>query len=245
MKLFSFSANDTIASFLERFPEVHAVLARLGVETVQDLERPMGGILDEEHLDRLALEVCVPRWEETEDWTSADLESLVLHLVGTHHLYLTSEVPRLLRLTKRLANRASEPVTCELDTRMRAFAEHLGQHLAHEERDLFPDCRGLAMASHGAKVPDGRRLRLSAYELESGHEDMTRELSMLITLATAGCDDPTMAGVQRTLLTGLNALEADLIQHHYEEEDCLIPAALHCQEVRSRPVRRHEESVHS
>lgn len=234
---FLFSLSDPVASYLERYPDAPAVLARLGIDPVQDLDRPIGDAPVSEHqLDLLAVELHASRWHEDEDWTSADLEDLVLHISDAHHVYLASELPRLMRLTRRLAN---EDQSDRLDARMRTLAQQLQAHIEREEAELFPACRSVAIASYGAALPNGKRLRLSANDLQIGHEDIERELPLLLALVDGGTPDP-IPGLREALRTGLAALADDLQQHHYEEEDCLIPAVMHCEEVLSRPVLRSD-----
>jgi len=236
---FAFSLSDTVATYLERFPDAPGALQRLQVDPIRDVARSMGSCgIDEQQLDHLAVCLQSPRWHEDEDWTTADLEDLVLHISSAHHTYLTSELPRLLRLTRRLE--ADGAGVGGLDARLRSLSTRLLAHLEREESELFPACRALVLSSHGAALPDSRRLRLSTNDLEIGHEDIERELPLLLSLTAECTDGQAPSGLCQALRLGLEALKNDLQQHHYEEEDCLIPAVLHWQDVLRRPVLRKD-----
>ena len=236
---FTFSLSDTVAAYLERFPEAPGALKRLHIDPIRDLSRSMANCgIGEQNLDDLAACLQASRWHEDEDWTTANLEDLVLHISSAHHTYLTSELPRLLRLTRRLE--ADGAVTNGLDARLRSLSNRLLAHLEREESELFPVCRALGLASHGAALPNSRLLRLGTNDLEVGHEDIERELPLLLALTAECTDHKPLPGLCQALRLGLEALKTDLLQHHYEEEDCLIPAALHWQEVLSRPVLRKD-----
>jgi regulator of cell morphogenesis and NO signaling len=231
---FTFSAHDPVAAFLERFVEAPDVLRGLGVDPLRDLECPVA--IDEDGLDRLALRLRVLRWNEDEDWTSADLEDLIQHIVATHHTYLSSELPRLCRLARRLAVIGGSEAA-ELEARLGSISDHLSVHLHREENILFPVCRALARNSCGATLPDEGVLHSQVHDLEVGHEHSERELLALIALTRRIDDDYRLPGIREALISDLASLTEDLRQHHHEEEDCLLPAALHYQVVLSRPLR--------
>jgi iron-sulfur cluster repair protein YtfE (RIC family) len=240
---FCFSASDPVAAYLDRFSDAPAVLATLGIDHRHDPDRPIGdGMAGEERLDRLAMQLRVERWAEDDDWTSADLEDLVAHLTAVHHRYLTSELPRLQRLARRLAASGNGDAAV-LDASLMRFSAAILAHLEREEAGVFPACRAIARAANGAPLPDGQRLRLDVHDLETGHERFERDLPALRSLARGLEDDLLLPGVRQALVSGLDALADDLRQHHYEEMECLLPAALHCQELLSRPVRRQPDGA--
>ena len=77
---------------------------------------------------------------EAENWAGRSLESLITHIVTTHHAYVKRELPRLAILAEKAVNRHG-PTKTALPVIAAALAqldEELTQHLAKEEAVLFP-----------------------------------------------------------------------------------------------------------
>lgn len=154
------------------------------------------------------------------------LGDLIDHIVETHHAYLRRELPRLDGMIRRVAR-----VHAEKDHRLTmvpmvfaAMSAELGDHLAKEERILFPAIRRLESGAPEdtcfASVAQPIQVMLAEHD-SAGHalEEMRR--------LTEGFNPPTWAcNTYRAMLDGLRELEADLHQHIHKENNILFPRAL-------------------
>ncbi|HEX9083054.1 MAG TPA: DUF542 domain-containing protein, partial [Holophagaceae bacterium] len=90
-----------------------------------------------------ALESLAPAAEDTPDlqgWTTAQLETLIDHLVATHHEYLRTELPRLRGLLVKVMGAHGErhPELDRVSEIFMALEADLMPHLLKEEQILFP-----------------------------------------------------------------------------------------------------------
>ena len=243
---FTFSGGDTVADLLMHYPDLSAVLIGDGVDTVASGDDSLddccarSGWHPDEMLERLALVARKPSWQEDEDWSQVGLQDLVDHIVARHHGYLAGELPRLVRLAGAIA--ARHPDAGELHRRLVGYAADVSAHLEREEAMLFPVCVELEHAAAHGVVPASGVLRVAVDDLETGHQTQADELPALSALLDQLADASGCAPFRAALRDGLDALADDLAEHHRKEEDYLLPAALHAQEVLSTgPNRLHPE----
>lgn len=240
---FAFGGGDTVGDLLMHYPDLSPPLIEAGIDPVRDRDATVAdccarlGRDQTDLLERLALLARKPAWGDDEDWSQASLQDMVDHVVARHHAYLDGELPRLLRLAQAIAARC--PGGAALHARLAAFAAAIASHLRREEDTLFPACIELDHAAAHDHLPDGPLLRVAVQDLEDGHQFQLDELPAMLglvgSLPEAPCDLPFRAA----LIQGLLALADDLADHHRKEEEYLLPAALHAQEVLSTGIFRH------
>ena len=239
---FSFSDVDTVADLLMHYPDLSALLISDGIDTVGSGNDSLAdcyarsGWHPDTVLDRLALVARKPSWQEDEDWSQVGLQDLVDHIVARHHAYLAGELPRLVRLARAIA--ARDPDAVELHRRLDAYAANVAAHLEREEARLFPVCVELEHAAAHGVVPASGALRLAVDDLETSHQTQADELPMLAALLDRLIDAGGSTPLRAALRDGLAALADDQAEHHRKEEDYLLPAALHAQEVLSTGIYR-------
>lgn len=192
----------------------------------------------------LALAVRLDPWQGDANAVcgGAGLDELVDHLVDVHHGPTRAELGRFAVLADHLHRHdpAPEGGWFAAFDRLR---RHLLAHLAEEEACLFPHCQQLDRAL------DRRTITSEACDhelvvMEHGHGEVDRELCELREHLAGQGFAPEHAAYAMALRTGLDLLAADLAIHGYKEEEYLLPAMLHADELydsRSRARTRRDD----
>ena len=160
------------------------------------------------------------------DWTRATMTELADHVERTHHDYLREALPRLTKLTEKVANAhgAHDSRLVELRDLFRAFREELESHMGKEENVLFPLLRRMDGASamptfHCGSVQNPIRVMLAEHD-DAGEALVTmRKLTDDYTAPQDACN------TYRAMLDALAELEADMHQHVHLENNILFPQA--------------------
>ena len=179
-----------------------------------------------------ALEAAAGKTEPNfTDWTAASLETLVAHIVATHHSYVKKELPRLAVLAQKVVNRHGDR-QAELPAIQEALANldgELTQHLAKEEAILFPYVSSLERAlKFGSEAPHGcfstlaNPIAMMTQEHDAAGSLIAeiRGLSNQFTTPDGAC--PTY----HAFYDGLRDFERDLHQHIHLENNVLFPRAI-------------------
>ncbi|MDP9052263.1 MAG: iron-sulfur cluster repair di-iron protein [Acidobacteriota bacterium] len=178
-----------------------------------------------------ALEVAaqVPLRGE-EDWAHASLESLIRHIVVTHHAYVRSELPRLAVLAEKVVHRHGDTQS-ELpliQTMLAQLDEELSQHLTKEETVLFPYVAKLEQAKDGITKPQGGfgnvanpiAMMTAEHDAAGALLAEIRQLSHQFVTPVGAC--PTY----HAFYDGLKEFEQGLHQHIHLENNILFPGAI-------------------
>ncbi|MCB1126227.1 MAG: iron-sulfur cluster repair di-iron protein [Verrucomicrobiae bacterium] len=224
--------ETTVGELVVEQPNRSRLFEELRIDYCCGGRKPLRQVCEEKGL---ALEDVLARLEQlpTESQQSSHstvaeltLGALIDHIVDEHHAYLRRELPRLDGMIRKVAR-----VHGEKDHRLvtlpvvfAALIAELGDHLAKEERILFPAIRRLESGDPEdtcfASVGQPIQVMLAEHD-SAGHtvEEMRR--------LTEGFNPPTWAcNTYRAMLDGLRELEADLHQHIHEENNILFPRAL-------------------
>lgn len=207
---------------LER-PASARVLERLGLDYCCGGDRSLVEACAEQGLDPGTVAVFLDSdvepavAGESTDWTAVPLTELCAHIVEVHHGRLRSDLPRLSGLAERAASAHGDarPSLHELREELARLRRELEEHIAEEERELFP-----ALAA-------GQTIDRSELErLRGEHETTGARLRRLRELAGGYKTDEALCNTHRALLQGLHELELDVHQHVHEENNILFPRAL-------------------
>jgi regulator of cell morphogenesis and NO signaling len=183
------------------------------------------GILPEDLQDELD-EVTAARPGLDRDWTTAPLGLLIDHIVGTHHAYLKSGLPRLQGWLDKVlaAHGATHGET--LMPLARVFAglrAEMEAHMGKEEMVLFPMIKGMESggqsASHCGSINNPIRVMEHEHDSAGRALEAIRRITGNYTPPQDGCN------TYRALFHGLLELEADLHQHIHLENNILFPRA--------------------
>lgn len=160
------------------------------------------------------------------DFMTAPLSHLIHHIVGTHHVYLKSELPLLERLaTQTISENGALASLRDVFLELKAELE---SHLWKEEVVLFPLILTLEEAERAGSPPPpahcgsvNNPIRVMNMEHAGANEALERMRRL-----TGDYSLPEKAGdPQKQLYAALLRLEADLHRHIYLEDDILFPRA--------------------
>jgi regulator of cell morphogenesis and NO signaling len=164
------------------------------------------------------------------DWNLAPLQSLVQHLVDTHHTWVYLELPQIDQLIRAAAGRhgAGRPELLAVQRIFSRLREELEGHIRKEETVLFPAIvRVEAMAASGGSLPREPfgSLRHPVAMLEDDHEKVAQFLDEMRDL-TYGYDLPQDACMSlRRLYERLEEFEHATHRHVHLESNVLFPRA--------------------
>jgi len=166
------------------------------------------------------------------DWAGASLQSLIDHIVGTHHVYVRTNLPRIQEMLDKVRANHSErhgDMLTRVNEVFSALSEELAAHLMKEERILFPLVAGMEEARRNGRQPApshcgsvANPIRVMCMEHDSAGEALARlrDLTADFTPPAEVC--PTF----RALFYELAELERDLHRHIHLENNILFPRAM-------------------
>jgi regulator of cell morphogenesis and NO signaling len=185
-----------------------------GSRPLREAARDAGVALDA-LVEELELAI-VRRTVDTRDPRSLSTRDLITQVIGRHHRYLHRTLPFLRGLAAKVARAhgSRDPTLVEVDRLVDELVGELTEHLAQEEREVFP-----AMLTDPA--PPGPAAALAgvlADHIRIG------DLLGQIRSATADYRLPAWAcPTYRTLMAELEALETDTLRHLHLENHVLLP----------------------
>lgn len=149
-------------------------------------------------------------------WETAPLSELIHFIVSGYHAALRTEFPELIALADEVEQEQHPLGPLGLRAQLEAMHAAVLDHLAKEERVLFP----MILEGHGART--GGPVRVMELEHDEHLTNLARiqELTHNLTVP----DDASPAWQQ--LYKRLAALEAALLQHIALENTVLFPRAL-------------------
>ncbi|MBI4459966.1 MAG: iron-sulfur cluster repair di-iron protein [Acidobacteria bacterium] len=162
-------------------------------------------------------------------WDSATLSELIAHILGKHHSYLRTELPRLSGMLAKViaAHGENHPSLYPLNEVFAGMQAELEGHMWKEENILFPLIQQIERAVSGSgAVRPGMSIQGPIQVMEMEHDSAgsalqeMRQLTGNYQLPEDGC--PTY----RALLDGFRTLEADLHEHIHLENNILFPRAI-------------------
>ena len=215
----------TVGDLVAERPARARVFEALGIDYCCGGRQPLAAACSERGLELTAVAALLDAVESTPGRSARDmsLTELCDHIVSVHHAFLRRELPRLSTLLEKCA-RAHGAARPELDD-VRATYERLRleleQHLAEEERSLFPACRRL----EEGEGPDAGLLA-SLEHLEVEHELAGSLLRRLSDLTNGYDTGSALCNTHRAALDALAELERDMHEHVHEENAVLFPRAL-------------------
>jgi regulator of cell morphogenesis and NO signaling len=169
--------------------------------------------------------------DQSQDWLTEPLTSLIGHIVDTHHHFTREEMARLGELLAKVCtvHGTNHPELLAIQGVFHALNRELLTHMMKEEQVLFPYVVNLEEARQsGRPAPPcffgtvRNPIRMMMMEHDAAG-DMLREIR------TLGSDFKVPADAcisYQTLYQALEALERDLHQHIHLENNILFPRAV-------------------
>jgi len=161
------------------------------------------------------------------DYASWDARTLADHIVDTHHAYVREAIPVLLRHTRKVADVHGDrhPELPHIARLFERIAAEMHDHMAKEERILFPYIAALASADDEAPSAPFGTVQNPIRMMEAEHRFVgdalaeIRQLTDNYTLPQGACT------TYRVCFQELEAFERDLHVHVHLENNVLFPKA--------------------
>ena len=244
----TYKMTDTVGGIVAQRPALSRVFESERIDYCCGGKKTLAEVCQSKGVDQQGLLAKLEKYVATEadgqpmvDAAAMPLAELADHIEQTHHGYLREELPRLERMTKKVA-----AVHGEHDLRLHevaqvflAMAEELTNHMMKEEQILFPMIRQLEQSE---TVPDFHcgSLANPIRMMEMEHDSAGSALERLQEL-TDGFTPPEWAcNTYRAMIEGLVALERDLHQHIHKENNVLFPRA---QAMETEKRRHHAMDI--
>jgi len=186
-----------------------------------------------------ALEALPPAIETDDDAARWPISRLIDFIVSTHHAYVRSAMPAIVRHLAKLTDvhGSRHPELSRVAACFEQVVADLGQHMLKEEQVLFPYVRDLAEFGDGGRTqsPFGtvaNPIRM----MEREHQEVGDALRIIRVLTcdyTAPDDGCTTYAIA---MAELLQFERDLHRHVHLENNVLFPAAVRIEQRRWRSM---------
>jgi regulator of cell morphogenesis and NO signaling len=235
-------ATARVSDLVVEQPWYAAVFERLGIDYCCCGDRTLAEACQRGNLDvgvverELAAQQTILQRAGT-DWQGLTPTELCDHIEFTHHAFLRRELPVLAQLLEKVTQRheAAHPELQSVRDAFELLQEELYPHMLKEERVLFPMIRRLASSDAATQVHCGN-VKNPISVMESEHQTAGIALQRIRRLTNDYAPPPDACASYRTLLAGLERLEADLHLHIFKENHVLFPKALQLQERINRTM---------
>ncbi|HLK65071.1 MAG TPA: iron-sulfur cluster repair di-iron protein [Bryobacteraceae bacterium] len=231
MTTVTISPDQTVGEIAAQFPASVRVLERYRIDFCCGGRVPFGEACHKAGADPAAVRDEIANagvaGEDSTDWQSASLNSLIDHIVNTHHVYLKAELPRLEAMLVKILAKHGEAhggVLVPLAQTFRPMKEELLSHLMKEEMILFPLMRSLAAGEEGTfhcgSIQNPIRVMLMEHDSAGDALGRLRALTSGFTAPDDACN------TFRAFYYELAELESDLHRHIHLENNILFPRAV-------------------
>jgi regulator of cell morphogenesis and NO signaling len=222
----------TVGELVTERPSRSRVFETLGIDYCCGGRKPLGDACAEQGLDpgtvaRLleAPDATAPAAPEVEP-AAMTLTQLADHIEATHHAFLSSELPRLTEMVRKVASvhGTHYPWLIELSTVFNGFVHELNDHMQKEERVLFPMIRALEQGDVAATAHCGG-LSNPIRAMEHEHDSAGAAMETMRGLSDGYRPPEGACNTFRAMLDALGELERDMHQHVHKENNVLFPRA--------------------
>ncbi|MCB9223138.1 MAG: iron-sulfur cluster repair di-iron protein [Crocinitomicaceae bacterium] len=180
---------------------------------------------------RLELEEIDNRQDPPEhDFESWELDELVDHIVGVHHVYVKRATPFIKESVNRvkMVHGMHKPNVSEISDRFDALADELKIHMYKEENVLFPFIKQMVAAKRSGEplsVPFGTVQNPISMMLHE-HDSAGGELAVIQELTEDYTPPKGACGTHRVSYGQLNEFADDLMRHIHLENNILFPKTI-------------------
>jgi regulator of cell morphogenesis and NO signaling len=220
---------ESLGDIVQRLPAAASVLERLGIDYCCGGGRTLAVAAAEKGLDPATVAVMLEAiGDAAGDGAAGDhpvpsgsLGELSRHIVAAHHEPLRADLPRVGELVATVVrvHGPADPSLHEVERVFTAMRDELVEHMAVEERDLFPLAEALDAADGAPAALDPALIAL----LEDDHDGVGAALRTLRELCGDYRQEAAHCGTHRNLLRSLEEVERDLHRHVHEENNVLFP----------------------
>ena len=219
--------DQTVGQLVAERPSRARIFERFGIDYCCGGKKPLAQACGEKAADLQEVLACLTEAEESTpdqtDWTTATLTALADHIEQTHHAWLKTELPRLDKMTEKVASvhGGRHPELQQIRDVFVALKQEMDEHLAKEEQVFFPAIRRLE--AEGGSAPAWFRGPISVLTHE--HDNAGQALARLRELSNGYKPPADACNTFRAMFDTLRQLEADMHQHVHKENNILFPRA--------------------
>jgi regulator of cell morphogenesis and NO signaling len=218
----------TVGELVREQPSRSRIFEELGIDYCCGGKKPLAQVCEKKGLDvdaligKLAAENDAPALNAD----TMSLTALADHIEQTHHAYLREELPRLMKMIRKVHKvHGDKDARLELLERVfAAFEEELYSHMGKEERILFPLIRKMEADPASASFPGSIASPIAC--MESEHDDAGDALEKMHEYTDDFTPAEYACNTWRAMLDGLRELELDMHQHIHKENNVLFPKAV-------------------
>lgn len=226
--------ESTLGDIVRARPATARVFEKLGLDYCCGGKRTLAAACAQRQLETATVATLLETLDgaPAPDLVAVDtmpLGALCDHIVSAHHDHLRTELPRLDRMTARVAevHGAEEPRLIAIRKTFETFSSELASHMHDEEMRVFPRIRSLAAATASDDIRHDREtLRAAIDELETEHTHAGAALEAFRILSDGFTPPDWACNTYRALFHALGELERDMHQHVHKENNVLFPRAL-------------------
>jgi regulator of cell morphogenesis and NO signaling len=174
--------------------------------------------------------------EADDDAARWPIPRLIDFIVSTHHAYVRSAMPAILRHLEKLVevHGVRHPELARVTAYFEQIAADLSQHMIKEEQVLFPYVRDLAEASPtcGRMQSPFGTVANPIRMMEREHQEVGDALRLIRELTRGHAAPEDGCTIYAITMAELRRFERDLHRHVHLENTVLFPAALRIEERR-------------
>jgi regulator of cell morphogenesis and NO signaling len=165
-----------------------------------------------------------------EDFESWELDMLIDHIVGVHHVYIKKSNPTIQEFVNRvkMVHGDYKPNVSEISDRFDTLAEELSMHMHKEEIILFPYIKQMVEAKkNGTRIsaPFGT-VQNPINMMLAEHDNAGNELELLQKLTEDYTPPKGACATHKVSYGHLKEYADDLMRHIHLENNILFPKAL-------------------
>lgn len=165
-----------------------------------------------------------------EDFESWELDMLVDHIVGVHHVYVKKANPTIREFVNRvkLVHGDYKPNVSEISNRFDALAEELDMHMQKEENILFPYIKQMVQAKKNGtpiQAPFGT-VQNPINMMLAEHDSAGNELEIIQKLTEDFIPPKGACATHKVSYGQLKEYADDLMRHIHLENNILFPKAI-------------------
>lgn len=158
------------------------------------------------------------------------LDRLADHIVGTHHAYIRSALPRIRAYLAKLVevHERRHPELTNVLAYFDTLTRDLSQHMLKEEQVLFPYVRELQMiaGTHGRRLSPFGSVENPIRMMEREHREAADELEAIRVLTNNYSAPDDGCTTYRVCMAELRRFEQDLHRHVHLENNLLFPRSI-------------------
>ncbi|GGE43909.1 iron-sulfur cluster repair di-iron protein [Pullulanibacillus camelliae] len=220
-----FTENDRTGEIVIRFPYASQLLRQYKIDFCCSGDRRIGEVIQERELDgeKILNEINAHYEEQKQlhnviiDWKSQANETIINHIIDTHHNYLRSILPELEQLTLKVAkvHGKHHPELIQVQKLFKTMQADLLQHITKEETYIFPKILDSSVVSQNI----GNEIAL----LEDEHSSSGALLKSIHELTDDFTAPMDACNTFKLTYLKLDELERNTFNHIHLENNILFP----------------------